>query len=299
MVKTKKIQINAEYLTNQEGRGKKKKKKKKPQVKNFMTPNKMKQALMERVALHQRAIKDREKSKKEEQEAATNFAGDFKDTLSYLNQVVDKKKTLKHDRKRRRRKKRIAAKNVQTTQKGGSSAPPIVHAKITTKDDPPYGILKGGKKPLYSEYRRTLRNRDRGPSIKFSTPIKDEDAAKVPLVGKRKKKLERLKRKMRTPSLTRKRRLKRYTLGKRKGKVGILIKSRKTRRKIKKEHDNLKKKKLADIKLYLKKHGLLKVGSNAPEKVMREIYETAVLSGDVYNKSGDVLYHNFMNDKKT
>ena len=56
---------------------------------------------------------------------------------------------------------------------------------------------------------------------------------------------------------------------------------------------------MADIKLYLKKHGLLKVGSNAPEKVMREIYETAVLSGDVYNKSGDVLYHNFMNDKKT
>ncbi len=296
MVKTKKIQINAEYLTSQEGRGKKKKKKK-PQVKNFMTPNKMKQALMERVALHQKAIKDNEKSKKEEQEAAANFAGDFKDTLSYLNQVVDKKKTLKHKRKKRRRKKRIEAKNVQTGQQGGVSTPPPIHTKITTKDDPPYGILKGGKKPLYSEYRRTLRNKDRGPSIKFSTPIKDENTAKEPLV--RQKKLERLKRKLRKPSLTRKRRLKRYTLGKRKGKVGILIKSRKTRRKIKKEHDNLKKKKLADIKLYLKKHGLLKVGSNAPEKGMREIYETAVLSGDVYNKSGDVLYHNFLNDKKT
>jgi len=295
MVKTKKIQINAEYLTNQEGRGKKKKKK--PQVKNFMTPNKMKKALMERVALHQKAVKDNEKRKKEEHVAETNFAGNFKDTLSYLNQVVDKKKTLKHNRKKRRRKKRVPAKNVQTAQQGGVSVSPDVHTKITTKDDPPYGILKGGKKPLYSEYRRTLRNKDRGPSIKFSTPIKDENKAKEFLP--RQKKLERLKRKLRTPSLTRKRRLKRYTLGKRKGKVGILIKSKQTRRKIKKEHDNLKKKKLADIKLYLKKHGLLKVGSNAPEKVMREIYETAVLSGDVYNKSGDVLYHNFMNDKKT
>ena len=296
MVKTKKIQINAEYLTNEEGRGKRKRKKK-PQIKNLMTPNKMKQALMERVALHQKAIQDNEKSKKEEQEASTNFAGDFQDTLSYLNQVVDKKKTLKQNRKRRRHKKRIAAKNVQTAQKGGISVPQTVHTKITTKDDPPYGILKGGKKPLYSEYRRTLRNKERGPSIKFTTPIQDVNTAKVPLV--RQKKLERLKRKMKKPSLTRKRRFKRYTLGKRKGKVGILIKSRKTRRKIKKEHDNLKKTKLADIKLYLKKHGLLKVGSNAPEKVMREIYETAVLSGDVYNKSGDVLYHNFMNDKKT
>ena len=293
MVKTKKIQINAEYLTNQERRGKKKKKK--PQVKHFMTPNRMKKALMERVALHQKARKEKDKSVKEEKEAEINFAGDFKETLSYLNKVVDNKKTLKHKKKKRRHRRRVVAKNVQTAQKGNISAPPTVHTKITMKDDPPYGILKGGKKPLYSEYKRTLRNKDRGPSIKFSTPIKNENAVKVPLV--RQNKLERLKRKMRTPSLTRKRRLKRYTLGKRKGKVGVLIKSGETRRKIKKEHDNLKKKKLTDIKLYLKKHGLLKVGSNAPEKVMREIYETAVLSGDVYNKSGDVLYYNFMNEK--
>ena len=61
---------------------------------------------------------------------------------------------------------------------------------------------------------------------------------------------------------------------------------------------NFKIKKLSEIKLYLKKHGLIKVGSNAPENVMRQIYETAVLSGDVYNKSGEVLYHNFMNEKK-
>ena len=52
---------------------------------------------------------------------------------------------------------------------------------------------------------------------------------------------------MKTPSLTRKRRFKSdIPLGKRKGKVGVLIKSRKTRRKIKKEHYNLKKKKLSD-----------------------------------------------------
>jgi hypothetical protein len=61
----------------------------------------------------------------------------------------------------------------------------------------------------------------------------------------------------------------------------------------------LKKKPLPAIKLYLKKHGMLKIGSNAPEKVLREIYETSMLTGDVYNKSEEVLYHNFMNDKKT
>ena len=59
---------------------------------------------------------------------------------------------------------------------------------------------------------------------------------------------------MKTP--TRKIRKKRYTLGKRKGKVGILIKSRKTRRKVKREHNKLKKKPLSDIKLYLKKSAI-------------------------------------------
>ena len=60
---------------------------------------------------------------------------------------------------------------------------------------------------------------------------------------------------------------------------------------------NLKKKKIKDIKLYLKKHGLMKVGSNAPEELCRGIYETAMLSGDIYNKNSNILLHNYINDK--
>ena len=90
---------------------------------------------------------------------------------------------------------------------------------------------------------------------------------------------------------------KRYTLGKSGNTIGILIKSKATRKKIKKEHGNLKKKKIKDIKLYLKKHGLMKVGSNAPEELCRGIYETAMLSGDIYNKNSNILLHNYINDK--
>ena len=280
MGQTKKIQINAAYLTSHEG-GRMKKRKEKPKVKHYITPNKVKRALMNRIKEHQHKQKNKKEGEKNKPDNV--FATDFKKTLTYLDSVVNKKQTMKRQRKRRRRKRKDAQPKIETP----------IHTKISNRDDPPYGILKGGKKPLYSEYRKTLRNK---PSA-IVLPPEVTIVKPTPPIIERQKKLDLLRKKIKTP--TRKRRLKRYTLGKRRRKVGVLIKSRETRRKIKKEHNNLKKKPLPAIKLYLKKHGMLKIGSNAPEKVLREIYETSMLTGDVYNKSEEVLYHNFMNDKKT
>ena len=278
MGQTKKIQINAAYLTSHEG-GRMKKRKEKPKVKHYITPNKVKRALMDRIKEHQHKQKQQKEGGKNKPDNV--FATDFKKTLTYLDSVVNKNQTMKRQRKHRRRKRKEVRPKIE----------PPIHTKISNQDDPPYGILKGGKKPLYSEYKKTLRKKPSSivlpPEVTIVTP--------TPPIIERQKKLDLLRKKIKTP--TRKRRLKRYTLGKRGGRrcVGVLIKSRKTRRKIKKEHNNLKKKPIAEIKLYLKKHGLLKIGSKCPEKVMREIYETAMLTGDVYNKSGEVLYHNFVN----
>ena len=276
MSKTKKIQIKAEYLSSQNERIKKRKVK--PKVNRFITPNKVKRALIGRIKEYQKKQEEKKNTPK------PVFATDFKKTLHYLDSVVGKKKTIKQERKKRRR------------QRGGVKANQIakeqsIYTKITTKDDPPYGILKGGKKPLYSQYKKTLRNKK-----STSIVLPPESTPSIAINLPRQEKLAKLRRKIKAP--TRKIRKRRYTLGKRKRKVGILIKSRETRRKIKKEHSLLKKKNLYDIRLYLKKHGLIKVGSAAPENVLREIYETAVLSGDVYNKNNEVLVHNFINDKK-
>ena len=60
--------------------------------------------------------------------------------------------------------------------------------------------------------------------------------------------------------------------------------------------DVLKTTKLTDIKNYLKRHNLMKIGSAAPEDVIRKIYEDARLSGSIYNKNPDVLIHNYMTE---
>ena len=51
------------------------------------------------------------------------------------------------------------------------------------------------------------------------------------------------------------------------------------------------------VRTYLKNHGLLKVGSTAPDDVLREMYKHSILAGNIYNKNKDVLLHNFMQDK--
>ena len=79
--------------------------------------------------------------------------------------------------------------------------------------------------------------------------------------------------------------------------IGILIKNKKTRKKINNEVRNIQKHKLSNVKNYLRKHNLIKIGTQAPEPMLRSLYENAYLSGDVINKNPDILLHNYMSNE--
>jgi hypothetical protein len=90
-----------------------------------------------------------------------------------------------------------------------------------------------------------------------------------------------------------------YKLGKHaNGKVSVLIKNSQTRRRVQTEHSLLKQKSILDIKNYLRSKNLLKVGSEAPNDVLRHLYEQSILAGQIENKAKDTLIHNYFNTEK-
>ena len=142
------------------------------------------------------------------------------------------------------------------------STPVPLAANIKT--EPPYGILKRGNKPTFRQWhKKTQKNR---PNV----------------VSKPKELIQQVKKK--------------YSLGKNKNKVSVFLKNKKTRKKIQEEMSSLKKIPIEEVKEYLRKHNMIKAGSNAPHDVLRQLYQTSHLAGEINNKSDETLIHNYLAD---
>jgi hypothetical protein len=87
------------------------------------------------------------------------------------------------------------------------------------------------------------------------------------------------------------------SFGKSKGTVRVLIKDREMYAKIERDKKKIDKRTMPDIREYLRKRGLYKIGSSAPDDILREIYKNAILTGEVENNNSSTLMHNFLNDK--
>ena len=311
---SKKISINPAFF-KMSLKKEKKKKKKKPQFRESqLKPNKVKKELIARIKEHQKREKERElleldRKKKEEDQT---FKNEFKNTMDYLEELNKKKKKKK---KKRNKTLKMKHKEVDTQPMEGNSSTNIVSGvgiltntnKSNISPAPPYSSLKNGSKPTYRQWKKTLKKQmfetdfsNNAQKIQIENP--ENEISKFDF-SDRKQKLQHIKNKLKFQEPKKRkiktRRLRRkITLGKNKGSVGVLVKNKKTRKVIKNEVNILKKKPINEIKEYLRKHNLLKIGSAAPDNIIRGTYENAYLSGDVYNKNADILLHNWNKDDK-
>ena len=90
-----------------------------------------------------------------------------------------------------------------------------------------------------------------------------------------------------------------FTLGKsdKLRRVSVLITDNQTRKNIINTQKNLKKTSITDVRKYLRQHGMIKVGTTCPSDILRKVFESAVLTGEITNTNKDTLLHNFLSSE--
>jgi len=195
-----------------------------------------------------------------------------------------------------------------------TTAPPYSNLKNTTTGKPTYRIWNQTRKQRghaqHNKPQITTNTPTPRKPITFNAPVNTPKSLENSKPSERENKLALAKNTIAThiqqpdikhntgPRLIKRTINHKYTVGRKIGgrKVSVLIKNLKTRRKIQEAKKELKKTETSDIKKYLKSHGLLKVGSVAPNNVLREMYESAMMGGDIHNTNGQVALHNFSAD---
>lgn len=267
------------------------------------------------------------KDNKDNKDEEVIFDDEFNKSLNFLTELSKdkyqekiKKQTLKKERKEENNSINNKIKlelpeefNIDKSEKIFNTSlnnnTNNISNNLSEKSEIPYGCLKGGTKPTFREWKRETQKK----SLEITEPNKNisEILNIEPIINKNKEDTDFSKRQNKlkllkndfnneketlqkiVPLIDRKTKTTKYKLGKHGNKVSILIKNNTTRKNIKEDLTALKKKSILEVKNYLRKHNLLKVGSNAPNDVLREIYEQSIMAGDILNKNNENLLYNY------
>jgi len=229
--------------------------------------------------IHKHIVKEMNKHKN--QQIKYENKPSTKDDFSYLSNLSNLRKKSK--------------KNRQSLQSN------IISDTSTIKQAPPYGILKNSGTPTWREYHnKTLKQPiklNNAPTITILPPTTTQPLPTQPLPTQPLPTQPLPTQPLPTqPTVNKevKKKPKTYKLGKFKNKVSVLIKNKKTRKRIINDKKLLEQASLKEIKEYLKKRNLYKSGSAAPSYILKQTYIHSNLSGDIKNLSDKTLLHNYI-----
>lgn len=199
----------------------------------------------------------------------------------------------------------------------------ILNQSLDNIQPPKYGCLKNGALPTYRNFMNQTRKINQPISNSSEQPkniggsqdnisnqteqqkimeTKINDSLKrVNEMKETSKVLQQLKQNIKPRKMKRKKTLRRtYKLGKSKviPKISVLVSNKTLRNNISTKTQLLKQVPMQEVKSFLIKRGLIKVGSITPNDVLRKMYESAILiCGEVQNHNPENLLFNYINGK--
>lgn len=179
----------------------------------------------------------------------------------------------------------------------GFPTPSMGTYELMNAPEPTWGCMKKGNKPTFKQWKNKTQKQPFNIDPHEEPINESNNNISIDQIGIAPPKEERLpnkyiEKKCKTTKT-------KFKLGKsaKNRKIGILIKNNKTRKTIQMEHTNLKRKSINEIKQELYKRNLLKIGSTAPNDVLRSMYEQSVLAGNIENNTSGILMHNFIEEE--
>jgi len=183
--------------------------------------------------------------------------------------------------------------------------------KLSNSSAPKWGCMKNGSLPTYRNWKTTTQKRHIEPNAGI-IPEKPIISSNIPPLNesivKRRAEMRAnmnafnspINTKPKNRYLKQKRIVRRtYKLGRSKihPTVSVLISNRTIRNRLMSDAQELKQVPIDDVKRFLVKNGFVRVGSSAPNDVLRKMYETAkLMCGEIKNHNSENLLYNFLHD---
>jgi len=330
----KTITINPELFKHSSNRGSRKKKpagtndirvKAPKEKRRSIRKNHVLKFIRDQQEKNLKQLLETDKSTKTAQSESTDFNGDFNESLNYLMSLSDEKEKGKKGVPNNNTLKNYSSPKTNVNFNiGDSGGPNIIDTFVSGPTVPvfstqlsvpnfnavpKYGCLKGGSLPTYKTYHNQTQKRyaethQSSSQVTSSSEKKPEDfnrdVYKKSEIRQTLEKMREKPKKLRYPK--QKRTVRRtFKVGKSKTKphISVLVSNKTIRNQITTKTHLLKQTPIDEVRRYLTKKGFIRVGSDAPNDVLRKMYESAVLiCGEIQNHNPDNLLYNFLNDVK-
>jgi hypothetical protein len=256
---------------------------------------------------------EKPQSKKLANETTDSFQSDFEQSKQFLDKMIEENsfKQSLHNHTLKQvpsfnaySENRYPLENVSQTISTPHSIveqpviiqPPKIASNVL--QNPQYGCLKNGQLPTYRNWFN--RTQKATTNTVFGGGTTNQHAVRANELSQKMEKINLRQDVKKNRKRPKQKRIVRRTfkIGKSKviPKVSVLISNRSIRNKVSTDGQLLKQKPIEEIKKYLIKHGLIRVGTTAPNDVLRKMYECSVMMcGEVQNHNPDNLLYNFLN----